>query len=110
VRVVILSLALIGANALATWTMGPAMVIEDAAAASVHHCDGDSAKNAPSPTDHGKACPCCHHGCVCLHASSAAVPERLIVAADAPVVHLTPRERCSPPAPFGSEILRPPIA
>lgn len=108
-RVVVLALLLISANAIAAWTMSVSVSANTTATTSPHHCDESDA--APSSKSaHGNTCVCCHDGCLCMHACGAMVPELLALRSLAPDSALPVRHPPTPPAPPGAELLRPPTA
>ena len=108
-RVLSLALMLVLSNAIPGWAMampaGAATMHGDAAA---HPCH----ETPPRSTQirHGSACPCCVHGCFCLHGSAAPLPQLAVLRPSLPDAAILAGNWTVPPAPAVAEQLRPPIA
>lgn len=104
-RVVFVAVTMLLANTLAPWSM--ALASTPAAHATAHHCHDAASAKKPAQ---GSSCPCCDHGCQCLHTTAAPLPEFLVVPPLAPATAVANRDGAAAPTPPLAEQLRPPIA
>jgi hypothetical protein len=108
-RVLYLALMLVLSNAIPGWAMAmPAGTATTHAHAAANPCHETPAP--PAHPQHGSSCPCCGHGCFCLHGSAAPLPEFSNLRPLLPATAIVAGNWTVSPAPAIAKQLRPPIA